>query len=332
MHKTILVITDNIRNQINGVVTTFANMEKWAELDGYTIQYLDPSEFPHCDCPRYPEVKLSLPINIGKKIRQYNPDHIHIATEGPLGLAARIYCDLTGKIYNTSYHTKFPEFVKTIYGIPMWITYAYLRWFHKHSGVVLTTTQTMVNNLKQNGFANNVIAWTRGVDRDIFNSALRKAHQPTDKILLNVGRVSKEKGLDDFCSLQYPHSIKVVVGDGPYREELQQKYPDVQFVGAKRGVELAEYFANADVFVFPSVTDTFGIVIIEALTCGTPVAAYNVDGPKDIIEQGINGYMDQTLSDAVTQCLLLSRSDVESSSSRWTWESCWKIFKDNLVP
>jgi len=156
MPKKILVVTDNLRTQVNGVVTTFKNIESYASNDGFSIVYLDPGQFPHCDAPGYPEVKLSWPCHIGKKIQAIDPDHIHIATEGPLGFAARIYCDTHGLKYNTSYHTKFPEYLKKMYHIPESITYRYMRWFHKHSGRVLTTTQTMVNDLRSHGFSGDV--------------------------------------------------------------------------------------------------------------------------------------------------------------------------------
>jgi glycosyltransferase involved in cell wall biosynthesis len=327
---TILIITDNIRTQINGVVTTFKNIESYAFNDGYNIVYLDPGQFHYCDCPGYPEVKLSWPWGIGEKIKKINPDYIHIATEGPLGFAARCWLDRRGWRYNTSYHTRFPEFLKKIYHIPEWMTIWYIRWFHKHSGRVLTTTQTMVDDLKRQGFKGEIYPWTRGVDRNIFKSSLRK--KDTKNItLLNVGRISKEKGIDDFCQLDYPNARKVVVGDGPYLKELKNKYPEVEFVGAKRGVELAEYYANTDVFVFTSQTDTFGIVIIESLACGTPVAAYPVSGPKDILENSKTGYMSWDLKESVDQCLNCDRLRVETDSLKWSWLNCWNIFRDNLI-
>lgn len=331
MRKKILVITDNIREQINGVVTTFKNIESYAGSDGYNIVYIDPGQFPYCDAPGYPEVKLSWPRGIGKKIQAIDPEYIHIATEGPLGFAARLYCDSKGIKYNTSYHTKFPEFIKKMYHIPEWITYMYVRWFHKHSGRVLTTTQTMVDDLRQRGFKGDIKSWTRGVDRDVFQSSLRKEKLLGRPILLSVGRVSKEKSLDDFCKLDYPGATKVVVGDGPYRAELQERYPDVCFAGVKTGRDLAEYFANADVFVFTSRTDTFGVVIIESLSVGTPVAAYPVPGPIDIIENGITGHMSEDLLGSIDICLGLNRYRVEQASLKWTWANCWEIFRDNLV-
>jgi len=332
MHKKILIITDNLRDQVNGVVTTFKNLESLAVRSGYSLVYIDPGQFPHINCPGYPEVKLSWPWGIGKKIAAVAPDHIHIATEGPLGLAARIWCDRNGKTYNTSYHTKFPEFLERLYNFPRSWSYWYMRWFHKHSGKVLTTTQTMVRELKSHGFSDNVVSWTRGVDKKVFSDKLRSPEVNGHPILLSVGRVSREKGLDDFCQLDVPNATKVIVGNGPYRAELEKKYPNVMFAGSKFEHELAEYYANADVFVFTSRVDTFGIVMIESLSCGTPVAAYPVPGPIDIVENGVNGYLSDDLNQAIQQCLTISRKQVYKSSQKWTWENCWQIFHDNLVP
>ena len=322
----LLIITDNVRDQINGVVTTFSNIERLARENSYEVSYIDPSCFKHISAPAYKEVKLSLPIGIGRKIKEIDPTYIHIATEGPIGLAARCWLDRKGWKYNTSYHTKFPEFLNRMYNIPENWTYAYLRWFHKHSGKVLTTTQTMVDELKEHGFVGDIIPWTRGVDRSLFSPLPKKAH---GNFILCVTRVSKEKNLEAFCELNHPR--KVIVGDGPYKEELRAKYPEVHFAGKHTGTSLVRWYNSAEVFVFPSKTDTFGIVIIEAMSCGTPVAAYPVTGPKDIIDQGKTGYMDENLSVAVAQCLKMNRKTVEKGSRKWTWERCWEIFKENLV-
>lgn len=333
MRKTILIITDNLPGQINGVVTTFKNLEIQANSDGYDIVYIDPRQFPHCSAPGYPEVKLSWPKGIGAKIKATDPDHVHIATEGPIGFAARLWLDRYKWKYNTSYHTKFPEFLENIYGIPQSWTYAYVRWFHKHSGRVLTTTETMVQDLKEHGFAGEVVSWSRGVDR----STLKTSHDITHDLafnhkpnVLNVGRVSKEKGLDDLCRLQDEFSI-TIVGDGPYRQELEMKYPRVKFLGYRQGSALADCYAQADVFAFPSKTDTFGIVMIESLSLGTPVAGYPVPGPIDVVEPGVNGHLDHDLAVAIRCCLNLDRETVRESSEKWTWERCWQIFRSNLV-
>lgn len=329
--KTILVITDNTHDQINGVVTTFRNIEQQAIQDGYKICYITPNDFRHFNAPGYSEVKISLPFGIGKRIREINPDYIHIATEGPIGLMANLWCWRNHYRFNTSYHSKWPEFMKKMYNIPETITISYLKWFHNHSGIVLTTTKTMVRDLLNQGYRSNIISWTRGVDFSVFNSS-RRSNNNKSIVLLNVGRVSIEKGLEDFCKLDYPGATKIIVGDGPYRSYLESKYPDVIFVGMKTGKELAEYYANSDVFVFSSMTDTFGVVIIESIACGTPVAAYPVPGPIDILQEGITGSMNSDLRSAVEKCLMIDRHTVEQNSHEWTWKECWRIFRDNLVP
>ena len=326
--KKILIVTDNLPDQINGVVTTYKNIEACATADGYTVDYIHPGRFSYIDCPKYNEVKLAYPKKMGEKIKEINPDHIHIATEGPLGLWARAYLTVNRVNYNTAYHTKFPEGLKKLAHIPEAITWAYIRWFHKHTGKVLTTTETMVNELKEHGFDGEVIPWTRGVDREIFYPDTHiTAGNPT---LVCVSRVSKEKSLEDFFELDYP-GVKIMVGDGPMLETYKEKYPDVVFVGAKRGKELGDYYRMADVFVFPSSWETFGLVMIEAMACGTPVAAYPVQGPIDVIDEGVTGCMNTELKQAVKDALMLNRNMVYEGSLRWTWENAWKIFKENLV-
>ena len=255
--KKILIITDNLPDQINGVVTTYSNIEACALRDGYQFVYITPGDFSHFDCPIYNEVKLALPRKMGEKIEEIGADYYHIATEGPVGLWARKYLTKHHIRYNTAYHTKFPEGLYTLLGIPESITWRYIKWFHKHTGRVLTTTESMVRQLESKGLRGNIIPWTRGVDRSVFRPELR-TKRAGEVVLVCVSRVSKEKNLDDFCSLDYFGARKIMVGDGPYRAELESKYPNVEFVGFKRGEELATYYANADVFVFPSRWETFG--------------------------------------------------------------------------
>jgi glycosyltransferase involved in cell wall biosynthesis len=330
MSKTILVVTDNVADQVNGVVTTFKNLENQAGCYGHRIVYIDPGQFPHFACPGYPEVKISWPHGISKKIKALQPDYIHIATEGPVGLFARWWCERNHIPYNTSYHTDFAKFLKKMYHVPESWTWWYLRWFHKNSHRVLVTTESIRQELLAQGFQ-NLRVWTRGVDRTIFNSTHRGATAAGRPVLLSVGRVSVEKGLDDFCRLDMPWCHKIIVGDGPYRRELERRYPTIEFVGAKRGIDLARYYAQADVFVFASRADTFGVVNIEALACGTPVAAYPVPGPQDIVESGLTGFLNDNLELAVRQCLTLDRADVETASLSWTWAECWRIFEENLI-
>ena len=329
MRKKILIVTDNLRDQVNGVVVTYKNIEKCARDSGYDIVYIDPGQFRHIDCPGYPEVKLSWPKAMGEKIEALDPDYIHIATEGPLGIAARSYCRSRKLRYNTAYHTKFPEFLKAMYHIPVFLTYAYMRWFHRNSSKVITTTSTMVEDLRAHGFKGNIVPWTRGIDRAVISPTAPK--EPNKDIeVLYVGRVSKEKNLDDLCRLQDRFNINIV-GDGPYRSYLEQTYQKVTFHGYKQGSGLADQFQRADVFAFPSCSDTFGIVIIEALSLGTPVAAYDVAGPKDIVQNGVNGFLGSDLESNIRNCLTLDRDQVKASSEQYTWQRCWDIFEQNLV-
>jgi len=329
MSKTILIITDNLQDQINGVVTTYKNIEAMALLDGYRVVYLDPRRFRHVDCPGYNEVKIAFPWKIGKAIEEISPDHIHIATEGPMGLCARQYLDKHSYRYNTAYHTKFPEGLRKLFGIPESLTWPLVRWFHKHSGIVLTTTDTMVEELQNHGFDGRIVSWTRGVDRDIFNITHRV--ETVSKYLVCVSRVSKEKNLEEFFELDYPGYLKVMVGDGPMLETYCKQYPDVHFTGYKTGIDLAKYYANAEAFVFPSRWETFGLVMIEAMACGTPVAAYPCQGPLDVIDEGVTGCMNDNLKQAVKDALMLDRTRVWEGSNRWTWEKAWEIFKQNLI-
>jgi glycosyltransferase involved in cell wall biosynthesis len=332
MTKKILLITDNLPKQINGVVTTYSNIERYAQEDGYRFETIHAGLFTNFGLPQYPEIRIALPWKIGSMIELSNADHVHIATEGPVGLAAKLYLDRNDIPYTTAYHTRFADSAKEISNIPESFTWRYIRWFHSNSSRVLTTTETMVRQLRENGLQGNIVAWTRGVDRAVFNPTHRRADVFDDKIiLLSVGRVSREKNLEAFCELQIANSKKIVVGDGPYRKELEERYPDVEFIGYRTGEELAKCYANADVFVFTSKSDTFGIVIIESMACGTPVAAYPVEGPIDIIEQYQNGAMDEDLTRAVKRCLSVDREETFYLSKKWTWKKTWDMFRDNLV-
>lgn len=329
MTKRIVIVTDNLPDQINGVVTTYKNIEPFAARDGYTIDYIHPGRYRHIDCPKYNEVKLAYPKGLWKEIDALSPDHIHIATEGPMGMFARRYLTIRGYRYNTAYHTKFPEGIKAILGVPETFTWPVIRWFHSNSNCVLTTTNSMVEQLHSKGFVRNIKPWTRGIDRELFKPAER-LNQATKPVMLNVSRVSAEKNLDAFYELDIP-GTKIQVGDGPRLSYYKKRYPDVHFVGAKRGKELAKYYQQADVFVFPSKWDTFGLVQIEAMACGTPVAAYPVQGPIDVIDDGITGVMDNDLTTAVNKALDLDREQVYTASNKWSWENAWEIFRDNLV-
>jgi glycosyltransferase involved in cell wall biosynthesis len=327
----ILVVTDNLRKQVNGVVTTYKNMEDPAIRSGHDIVYLDPGQFRHIDCPGYPEVKLSIPTWFSRKVEKMGADRIHIATEGPLGLWAKFYCDYNHLPYTTAYHTRFPEFLNKLFWIPKSLTYRYLRWFHKYSKAILVPSLSMKDDLAQRGFR-NLVVWTRGVNKEIvLKRKFARKHTPLR--VLNVGRVSKEKGLDDLCRLQDSYDI-TIVGDGPYLNTLKSRYKKVNYIGYKFGRELAKIYANNDVFCFPSQTDTFGIVNIEALCNGLPVAAYRVTGPQDIVDYGVTGYLVMSggdLGKAIEMCRSLDNVRIQNLSiSRWTWDRCFEIFIKTL--
>ena len=230
--------------------------------------------------------------------------------------------------FNTSYHTKFPETLNKMFGLPKKLTYRYVRWFHNGSQNVLAATKGMVNDLVTNGF-NNVKLWTLGVNRkQLVTNKQRNKH---DKIkLLYVGRVSKEKSLNDLKIFQDKYEL-VIVGDGPYRKDLEKILNKAKFEGYKKVFELADYYNDADVFVFPSRTDTFGLVMVEAMSLGTPVAAYPVRGPLEVIEPGVTGIMNEDLELAVKEALKLDRNKVKQASLKWSWENCWKIFEENMI-
>jgi len=332
--KKVLLITDAWHPQVNGVVTTLTNLVDQAKKSGDRIYVYHPGRatirFP---LPMYPEIQIAIPnpLHIRNLLKKQKWDYIHIATpEAPLGISFTIACKSLGIKYSTSCHTKFPEFISARYPwISTSIGWRYMRWCYRGSDKIITTTDTMVEELKQRGFTQDIYPWSRGVDRSIFYP---ENQEEENAILLCVSRVSEEKGLDDFCSLQIPNATKILVGDGPYLNKLKEKYTDVEFVGKKQGKELGDYYRSARVFVFPSKTDTFGVVNIEALACGTPVAAYPVTGPKDIIENGVNGTLDENLETAVLEALKLDRKTVYESSLIWTWETSYKQFKDILLP
>jgi glycosyltransferase involved in cell wall biosynthesis len=327
----ITLVTDTYTPSVNGVVTTLVNTVAELKRLGHTVQVIEPSQFKTVPTPGYNEIKLAWNIwRVGPMIEAFKPDAIHIATEGPLGFAARWYCKVDKRSipHNTSYHTKFPEYFNKYIGIPVDWGYWFIRWFHKFSTRVLVTNETMMRELSERGFE-HLAVWNRGVDNTIFNPKRREITGVKKPIILCVSRASIEKGLDDFCSLQID-GTKILVGDGPYLEELKRKYPHINYAGYKSGIELAQYYACADVFVFPSKTDTFGVVMLEAMACGTPIAAYPVTGPTDIIIDGVNGCMDDDLETAVEYALKCNRKNVYELSKDYTWEKCTNSFLKNL--
>ena len=322
----IVIITDAWEPQVNGVVRTLQHTAKYLIKMGHNVEFLTPKDHRTLPCPSYPSILLSLfpGRKINRDLNKLRADAFHIATEGPLGMAARRWCIKNNKQFTTSYHTQFPEYIRLRLPIPISWSYAWLRRFHKKAVHTLVPTQSQKELLEKQGF-HNVKVWGRGVDTDIFSPIKPQQINLKRPINLNMGRVAIEKSIDAFLSLDLEGS-KVVVGDGPDLESLKQRYPDELFTGAKFGHELASWLAAADVFVFPSKTDTFGLVLLEAMACGLPVAAYPVTGPKDIIQQGITGYLDEDLSIAINKALKLSQQDCLNFAKNTSWQACTLVF------
>lgn len=325
----LLIVNDNTTDQINGVVTTYGQVIPRLKSMGIDVCVVDPSHFKKITGIFYPD--YSFPLNPWKLrgiIDSYSPTHVHIATEGILGLTSKWLFDKRKWRYTTSYHTRWDLFAEKILGIKLPIDSG-IKLFHKKSSKILAPTSGCVELLKNSGLEQAVV-WSRGVDHDKFKFSDRK--NKTEKpVLLSVGRVSLEKSLDEFCSLNREKYNLVLVGDGPDLERLKDLYPWVRFTGALKGNDLVMEYMNSDCFVFPSKSDTFGIVIIEAMSVGTPVAAYPVESPLSIIEQGLNGYLNESLENAVDACLTLDRLKVRESSFKWDWDNVAKSFVDYLV-
>ena len=336
----ILLATDAWEPQVNGVVRTLSRVTEELRAMGHIVDVVSPDQFPTFPLPTYPEIKLAIGAYepVQERFKLFEPEAIHIATEGPIGLAARRIC-LEWKLpFTTRYHTKFPEYVSARLPLPLAAGYTYMRWFHKPSGRLMVATPTMREELSRHGFR-NISAWSRGVDTDVFRP--RTEDEPDifadlpKPIFLYVGRVAVEKNIEAFVALDLP-GTKVVVGPGPQLEELKEKYPAVVFKGSKSGKELADHYACADVFVFPSLTDTFGLVILEAMAAGTPVAAYPAPGPIDLIPGSAAGVLALTategLREACLQCLDLDRKRVRAFAEKFSWRACAEDFVKNLQP
>lgn len=326
------LITDAWRPQINGVVTTLCTVAERLRGFGHVVETYTPDQYRNWPCPTYPEIRLAL--GSGPKLRTqlaaFRPDAVHIATEGPLGLAARDYCRRRGWPFTTSFHTLFAEYINVRTGAPLSWGYKFLAWFHNAGQRSMAATPGLVEQLRTQGFRNPVL-WSRGVDTELFRPGPQDLLPGPGPRLLYVGRVAIEKNIEAYLSLDVP-GTKYVVGDGPQRAELEQKYPDSVFLGYKHGEELARHVAAADVFVFPSHTDTFGLVMLEALACGVPVAAFPVPGPKDVILSDKVGCLDEDLGRAVSEALTLNRADCRQYALGYTWDHCARLFESHLVP
>ncbi|MDX2222735.1 MAG: glycosyltransferase family 1 protein [Rhodospirillaceae bacterium] len=326
----ILLVTDAWHPQVNGVVRTLSTLKQHLEALHHEVIYITPDWFKSVPCPTYPEIRLALfpGRKIGATIEKFRPCVVHIATEGPLGISARRYCVRNDVPFTTAFHTKFPEYVNARFKIPTRLTYAAMRWFHGKSSGIMVATQTVEDELTARGFS-NIKRWSRGVDTELFHPRDKSFLNLPRPIMLYVGRVAVEKNIEAFLALDLP-GTKLVVGDGPRLDLLQRKYPSVVFAGVKQGEELARHFAAADVFVFPSLTDTFGLVLIEALASGVPVAAYPVPGPLDVIGDAPVGCLHADLATAVRTALSASPAACRAHAELFSWAACTQQFLDNV--
>lgn len=326
------LVTDAWLPQTNGVVRTLATTVHHLQQLDVQVEVLHPQAFRTAPCPTYPEIRLALFAGraLARRLEAFAPDAVHVATEGPLGLAARNWCRRHGREFTTAYHTQFPEYVRARAPIPLALTYAALRWFHGGARRTLVATPSMQRELERRGFR-NVARWSRGVDSDLFRPRDKDFLDLPRPLWLYLGRLAVEKGIDDFLRLDLP-GTKVVVGDGPARPRLQAEYRDAHFVGFRHGEDLARHVAACDVFVFPSRTDTFGLVLLEAMACGLPVAAYPVTGPVDIVVDGVTGVLDEDLRAAALRCLELDRAACRAHALQYSWAACTEQFRAALAP
>ena len=328
----ILIVTDAWQPQVNGVVRTLGNLRRELLTLGHAVEMVTPDLFPNFPCPTYPEIRLAWAGSrkIGRRIDAFAPDAVHIATEGPLGMGARRHCLRRDIPFTTAYHTRFPEYVQARFGIPTGPLYAWLRNFHRPARHLLAPTPTIVDDLKRRGF-DNVVLWSRGVDTKIFQPGPKDFLTGPRPILLYVGRVAVEKNIEAFLSLTLP-GTKYVVGEGPQKAELERRYPEVRYLGLQTEIELARFYASADAFVFPSRTDTFGLVLLEAMATGLPVAAYPVAGPLDVIGDSGAGCLDEDLGRAIAGALSISAEHCRSYAQSFSWTACAEQILGHLSP
>ena len=329
----ILIVTDAWEPQINGVVRTLQATIGELRGAGHEVGVVSPDLFRSVPCPSYPEIRLAFAgwRKVGRHIRAFAPQAIHISTEGPLGLAARRWCLKNGFPFTTAYHTRFPEYVAARLPLSPAFVWRFIRWFHGPARHIMVATRSLARELAEQGLTQTML-WERGVDHDLFrpdrapHPALAGLPRP---IQLYVGRVAVEKNIEAFLDTAQP-GTKVIVGDGPALAELKARYPGALFLGKQTGEALASTYAGADVFVFPSRTDTFGLVIIEALSAGTPVAAYPVPGPGDIVTGGA-GALNADLDAAIAAALQCDRGNAAALGARYNWPACTAQFAKALT-
>ncbi|MCP9453635.1 MAG: glycosyltransferase family 1 protein [Nitrospira sp.] len=328
----ILIATDAWLPQVNGVVRTLGHTVEHLRQMGHEVRLITPEQFRTYPCPTYPSIRLALfpKMTIRRMLEEFRPHAIHIATEGPIGHATRALCLSRSLPFTTSYHTRFPEYVRARFPVPLHWSYAYLRRYHGQAVRTMVATESIRRLLHGRGFK-NLELWARGVDATLFRPGPKSFLSDARPIAMYVGRVAVEKNIEAFLRLDLPGS-KYVVGDGPDLAFLRNRYPHVRFTGAKSEREVAAYMAAADVFVFPSLTDTFGLVLLEAMACGVPVAAYPVPGPLDVVQQGKTGILDQDLRRAVLDAMTLKPDECVAYARRHTWRACTERFVSLLEP
>jgi len=332
--RRILIVSDAWQPQVNGVVRTLSAVAGELSRMGHVVDVIGPDRFRSIACPTYPEVRLALlpGRRLGRMIDAFAPDTLHVATEGPLGIAAARWARRRGLSYTTSFHTRFPEYIEARTGLPPALIYPWLRRFHAAGSGMMVAAESLRAELSARRFA-NVRAWSRGVDLDLFQPAPAEPWGLPRPIFVYVGRIAVEKNIGAFLDLDLSGS-KIVVGAGPQLSALRRKYPAVRFAGARHGESLARAYAGADALVFPSLTDTFGLVLLEALACGTPIAAFPVTGPKDVLASGGEriGAMDADLRRAALSALDADRAACRAHAERFGWRACAEGFLANLVP
>ncbi|MCL7998188.1 glycosyltransferase family 1 protein [Brucella sp. 21LCYQ03] len=329
--KKLVIVTDAWHPQVNGVVRTLAKCCELMTERGYEVIVISPQDYRSFPCPTYPEIRLAMttPSAFQRKLVSLQPDYVHIATEGPLGVMARRACLKMGWSFTTSFHTRFAEYVRDRFPIPLNWTYAFLRRFHNAASHTLVPTQSILDDLHERGFT-GLELWTRGVDRTLFHARTDVESKLSKPVFICVGRVATEKNLAAFLELDLP-GTKLIVGDGPVLEDLKSRFPSAIFLGKKEGNDLAQAYASADVFVFPSRTDTFGLVLLEAISSGLPVAAFPVPGSSDVVGATGAGILSEDLRAACLAALEMPAFDPAEVLKPFTWDACADIFENVLA-